>query len=45
MQDDHTRSPTILWLIVLGAPLGLAGWIGLWWLAGVLIELWRRRYG
>ena len=43
--DDHSRSPTILWLVVLGTPLGLAGWVGLWWLVGLAIEYLRRRYG
>lgn len=44
MHDDHSRSPTVLWLVVLGAPLGLVGWVGLWWLVGTLIEFVRRRY-
>ena len=45
MHDDHTHSPNLIALVVLGMPLGLAGWVGLWWLVGLAIEYWRRRYG
>ena len=27
MHDDHTHSPNLIALVVLGMPLGLAGWV------------------
>lgn len=45
MHDDHAHSPKLIALVVIGMPLGLAGWVALWWLIGVLIEFVRRRYG